>query len=112
MPPNLQIHNCCPSLPHFYNAALFKECRAFCNMWLTNIKENNAIKCCFLNCTLILSGAMVKDGPYNPEVIIKGIQKNVSSNAEVWNATIVTIVNKCFNEREKLLPILSYFNNC
>ena len=75
-------------------------------MWLTNIKENNAIKCCFLNCTLILSGAMLKDGPYKPEVIIAGIQKNVSVNAEVWNTTIETVVNKCFNEREKFLLII------
>lgn len=70
-------------------------------MWLTNIKEDNAIKCCFLNCTLILSNGLLKDGTYVPDVMITGMKKNVSANAEVWNATIETVVNKCFNEREK-----------
>lgn len=69
-------------------------------MWLSNIKEFGARKCCFLNCTLVLSGAMIKYGSYVPDVMIAGIKKNVSEKAAFWNSTIESVVNKCFNERK------------
>lgn len=72
-------------------------------MWIVNPLEFGSRKCCILNCTLVHSGAMIKDGPYVPEVMIREMKINASAHAKVWNPIIENVVNKCFEDGKKLI---------
>lgn len=114
LPPKTYIENCCPTLPHYYNPNLFRECHEFCKMWMVKPKEKGSRKCCMINCTLVVSGSMIKYGAFVPSVMINEIKKNVTKNSDIWNKTIENVVMNCFNERKyemnNLLKIIVKFS--